>query len=186
MSSGLSGRWFLLGFTLVLATVAVIGYLVLRQASDRRFAVSIHMVPDSPLPDVVTLGHPIQVRIDKRSAGRSPLTAYAMLLDGDGRLLVDLQPLRIHEGRRGKPAEDVEFAPLTALPGQHLIAAVVLRLAPEQLSEARAFIAEVLRETSPAGQASAGLPKIFERILLRARALGGHAELVQIEVREKL
>lgn len=181
MSSGLSGRWFLLGFALILATVAAIGYVVLGQASDRRFAVSIHMVPESPLPDVVTLGHPIKVRIDKRSAGRSPLTAYALLLDGDGRLLADFQPLRVHEGPRGKPAEDVEFAPLTALPGQHLVAAVVLRLQPDQLSEVRAYISELLRTN-----AGSGLPKIFERILFHARSLGGHAELVQIEVREKL
>jgi hypothetical protein len=186
MSNTLSGRQFLVGFTLVMGLVAIGGFFVLRQASSRRFAVSIHMVPESPLPDVVTLGRPIKVRIDKRSAGRSPLPAVAMLLDGNGRLLADLRPLAVRELPRGKRAEDVEFPPLTEVPGQRLTATIVLRLPPEQLPAARAYIAAVLRDTEANPGQGGQLPKVFERILLRCRELGGHAELAQIEVREKL
>src|SRR5262245_8654169 len=116
MATQLYGRYFIIGFAAVILIVAALGYFGLRRASDRRFATSIHSVPESAAADLVPLGNPIRVRIDKRSAGRSKLTAFAMLVDGNGRLIADLQPLEVRELETGKRSEEVVFSPLTALP----------------------------------------------------------------------
>jgi len=191
MPTQLSGRSFILGFAVVIAIIAAIGFVILRGASEGRFAISIHMIPESPHADLVSLGNPILVRIDKRSAGRSPLTAYAMLLDGNGRLLADLKPLSAHALPNGKRGEDAVFPPLETLPGQRLLAAIVIRISDDRLAEARTRITQILQ---PPEQATAGkkpraqlsLPNVFSRVLVMSRELGGRAELAQVEVRERL
>jgi hypothetical protein len=185
--ANLSGRRFLIGFTLVIATVAALGVYVLGQAKDRRFAISVHMVPESPIPDVVTLGKPITVRIEKRTAGRSSMVGQAMLLDGDAGLVADLKPLRLRVLPNGKRIEEATFPAQSALPAQHLIAAVVLRMPESQLGVAQRQITEILKSLAnePARPGDA-VRQIFGRILTASRALGGHAELKQVEVREKL
>jgi hypothetical protein len=202
--SPLNGRKFFFGFAAVIFVVAVVGFVVLRQASSRRFAMSIHSVPESSQADIVTLGKPILVRIDKRSAGRSPLLAYALLLDGNGRPLksdappgsVDLHELVVRELPGGKRTEEALFPPLTEVPGQRLLAAIVIRLPEGQLAAAKPQLTAVLYPEQAAAAAPpatsgkrsrrTGLPAVFSRVLVLSRDLGGHAELAQVEVREKL
>ena len=124
MAIQLQGRYFIPGFAAVILIVATLGFFMLRSGQDRRFAISIHSVPESSAPDLVSLEVPIRVRIDKRSAGRSPLQAFGMLLDGDGRLIAPLSPLTVRDLENGKRTEDVLFQPLTAMPGQRLLAAI--------------------------------------------------------------
>jgi len=183
MPTQFSGRIFILGFAAVIAVVAVVGFFELRRASDRRFAISIHSLPESPHPDLVALSTPILVRIDKRSAGRSSQTALAMLFDGNGRPLSELQPLTVRKLEGGKRAEDVVFPGLTTLPGQRLLAAIVLRLPAEQVAAAPSGIAAVLQSLLPGHRS---LPDVFGHILTFSRGLGGHAEMAQVEVRKKL
>lgn len=185
MATQLSGRPFIIGFAVVIAAVAALGFWGLRNASDRRFAISIHSVPESTHADLVPLGSPIRVRIDKRSAGRSKLQAFGMLLDGNGRLLADMQPLEIRDLDNGKRSEEAIFSPLEAMPGQRLLAAIVLRLPPTQVDEARPRVRGVI-EKSNLKKPTPSLPGVFGSILALCRELGGHAELTQVEVREKL
>lgn len=185
MAMQLSGRSFIFGFAAVIAVVAALGFMGLRNASDRRFAISIHSIPESAQPDLVPLGSPIKVRVDKRSAGRSKLTAFGMLLDGNGRQLADLQPLEVRTLENGKPGEDVVFPPLLAMPGQRLLAAIVLRLPPAEAEAALSRVRGVI-EKSTQRKPTPSLPGVFGSILALCRELGGHAELTQVEVREKL
>lgn len=185
MAMQLSGRPFIIGFAVVIAVVATLGFLGLRNASDRRFAISIHSVPESTHADLVPLGSPIKVRIDKRSAGRSKLQAFAMLLDGNGRLLADLSPLQVGTLDSGKPTEDTVFPPIETMPGQRLLAAIVLRLPPGDVETARQRVHGVI-EKSTQRKPHPSLPGVFGSILAVCRELGGHAELTQVEVREKL
>jgi hypothetical protein len=169
-------------FSIAIAVVAVVGFRTLRNAQHLRFATSIHAVPESPYHDLVPLGQPIKVRIDMASAGHSPLKAMAMLLDGDGNRIADLRPLSTYQLPTGKLTEEAEFPPLTALPGQRLLAAAVLRL-PEDSPAARARIEAAVI----AGQnRHKKLPAVFSNILAACKELGGHAELTQVEVRVKL
>ena len=78
---GVRGNIFFAIFATTIAIVAVIGFTTLRKAQHLRFAISIHTVPESPYHDLVPLGQPILLRIDKASAGRSPLKAFGYLLD---------------------------------------------------------------------------------------------------------
>lgn len=176
---GLSGRMFVIGFAVVIACVAALGYFTLRNASKGRFAISVHMIPESPHADQVSLGNPIVVRIDKRSAGRSPLLAMAMLLEGNGRQLSDLRPLDVRQEGDRKKTEEVVFPPLTALPAQRLLAAIVIRSPASQLDVLRMELARIQHAPS-------SLPQVFGEIFKASRKLGGHAELVQVEVRDKL
>jgi hypothetical protein len=176
------GKSLILVFAALIAVVAVVGFFTLRRAQHLRFATSIHAVPESPYADLVPLGEPIKVRIDKASAGHSPLKALAMLLDGDGNQLAGLRPLSIYRLPSGKLTEEAEFSPLVAMPGQRLLAAAVLRL-PEDTPQVRARIDAALI----AGQRrNKQLPAVFSNILAACKELGGHAELTQVEVREKL
>ena len=180
--TGVRGQTLILFLSASIAVVAVLGFLTLRKAQHLRFATSIHAVPESPYHDLVPLGQPIKVRIDKASAGRSPLKALAMLLDGDGNKIADLRPLTTLRLPTGKLTEEVVFPPLTSLPGQRLLAAAVLRL-PEDSPEARARIEAAL----VAGQRRhKKLPAVFSNLLAASKEAGGHAELTQVEVREKL
>jgi hypothetical protein len=183
----LAGRNFLIGFTIVIATVATLGVLVLGRAKDRRFAISVHMIPESPIPDVVTIGRPITVRIEKRTAGRSPLVGQAMLLDGNAGLVADLLPLRRRVLPNGKQIEEAAFAPQLTLPAQHLLAAVVVRMPAEQVEAAHLRIAAILQVVQGAPPATGdAIRQSFGKILAACRELGGQAELKQVEVREKL
>lgn len=176
------GQTLIFLLSTAIAIVAVIGFLTLRRAQHLRFATSIHAVPESPYHDLVQLGQPIKVRIDKASAGRSPLKALAMLLDGDGNKLADLRPLVIYRLPSGKLTEEVEFPPLGSLPGQRLLAAAVIRL-PADSPQSR----ERIEAAVVAGQQRhKQLPAVFSNILAASKELGGHAELTQVEVREKL
>jgi hypothetical protein len=172
MPAQLSGRIFILGFAVVIAIVAVVGFLSLRRASDRRFAISIHSIPESPHADLLALNRPILVRIDKRSAGRSSQAAFAMLFDGSGRPLKELQALTVRQLEGGKRTEDVVFPALTTLPSQRLLADIVLRLPAEQVAAARSGIAVVLQSLPPGHRS---LPDVFGHILTFSRDLGGHA-----------
>jgi hypothetical protein len=185
MATQLSGRPFIIGFATVIALVASIGFFTLRNAQDRRFAISIHSIPESAHADLVPLGSPLRVRIDKRSAGRSKLLAFAMLLDGDGRLLAEMSPLEVRTLPNGKPGEDTLFPPLEKLPGQRLLAAIVLRLPPAQVETAKQRVRGVI-DKSLLRKPTPSLPGVFGSILTLSRELGGHAELTQVEVREKL
>ena len=69
--TGMRGQTLILLFSTAIAVVAVVGFLTLQRAQHLRFATSIHAVPESPYHDLVPLGQPIKVRIDKASAGRS-------------------------------------------------------------------------------------------------------------------
>ena len=176
------GQVFMLGFAAVIAFVAVCGFLLLKRASHLRFAVSLHCVPESPYHDLVPLGRPILVRIDKGTAGRSPLKAMAVLLDGDGRKIAPLQALETGVLPSGKPTESTVFPPLSALPGQRLLATAVIRL-PQDTPELREKIDAAL--TSGFAK-KPSLPRVFSHVLAVVKELGGHAELTQVEVREKL
>nr|HPH26904.1 hypothetical protein [Pseudomonadota bacterium] len=71
---------------------------------------------------------------------------------------------------------------LTALPGQRLLAATVVRL-PQDTPEARLQLESAMQ----AGlRKKASLPSAFSNLLAAAKQLGGHAELTQVEVRTKL
>src|SRR5437879_4204931 len=94
--TGMRGQTLVLLLSSAIAIVAVVGFLTLRKAQHLRFATSIHAVPESPYHDLLPLGQPIKVRIDKASAGRSPLKALALLLDGDGNKIAELRPLRTY------------------------------------------------------------------------------------------
>lgn len=185
----LSGRKFIFGFAAVIAVVALFGFFTLRKASDRRFAISIHMIPDSTHEGRISLHRPILVRIDKRSAGRSPFRAFALLFDGNGRPLpefgTEMRPLIIRELPTGKRTEEVDFPPLTTLPGQRLLAAVVVRLPESQIDVARTRLPDAIH-LDLEQQTKDALPRVFGRILSLSRNLGGHAELTQAEVRDKL
>lgn len=185
MAIQLSGRSFIIGFAVVIAAVGAFGFWGLRNASDRRFAISIHSVPESTHADLVPLGSPIKVRVDKRSAGRSKFQAFGMLLDGNGRLLADLLPLEVHTLENGKPGEDVLFPPIEAMPGQRLLAAIVVRLPPSEVETGKQRVHGVI-EKSAQKKPNPSLPGVFGSILAACRELGGHAELTQVEVREKL
>lgn len=174
------GRLFIFAFALVIAAVAAFGFHTLRQASDRRFAISIRAEPEASAPDIIPLGRPILVRIEKRTAGRSSQVAVAMLLDGDGRPLTELVPLSLRTLPNGKPVEEATFPPLSSIPNQRLVAGVVVRMPPDQLPTARQAIADVLRTV----QARDGhLREAFGNLLPVCRRLGGHAEFVQAQVR---
>lgn len=174
-------------FALAIAVFASFSYVALRRASHLRFAISIHAVPESPYKELLPLNVPIQVRIDKRTAGHSPLAAMAMLLDGEGNKLQDLRKMEVRTLPSGKLTEEATFEPLTALPRTPLLAAVVVRL-PADTPELRAQINDALT----AGQARkdkgarTALPRAFSHVLAKSRELGGHAELTQVELREKL
>lgn len=176
------GKTLILVLSTAIAIVAVVGFLTLRRAQHLRFATSIHAVPESPYHDLVPLGQPIKVRIDKASAGHSPLLAVALLLDGEGSKLADLQALSIYKLPSGKLAEEAVFPPLTRLPGQRLLAAAVIRL-PVDSPAARARIDAAV---TAGQQRHQKLPAVFSNILAASKELGGHAELTQVEVREKL
>lgn len=176
------GKTLILLLSTAIAIVAVVGFMTLQRAQHLRFATSIHAVPESPYHDLVPLGQPIKVRIDKASAGRSPLVAIALLLDGEGNKLAELQPLSISRLPSGKLTEEAVFPPLNSLPGQRLLAAAVIRLpADSPASRARIDAAVVTGQ-----QRHQKLPAVFSNILAACKDLGGHAELTQVEVREKL
>ena len=180
--NGVRGQTIIAILSTAIAVVAVVGFLTLRKAQHLRFATSIHAVPESPYRDLLPLGQPIKVRIDKASAGRSPLKALGLLLDGEGMRLSELRPLITYRLPSGKLTEEAEFPPLVSMPGQRLLAAVVLRL-PEDSPAARGRIETAL----VAGQQrKKKLPAVFSNILAASKELGGHAELTQVEVREKL
>jgi hypothetical protein len=183
MAIQIKGRYFIPAFAAVILTVAVLGFFFLRSGQDRRFAISIHSVPESARADQVPLDAPIVVRIDKRSAGRSPLSAFGMLLDGNGRPLAALSPLTVRELAHGKLTEEVAFPPLTALPGQRLLAAIVIRLPPGKIELGKERLQLVL-DKSAKRQPVPSLPGVFGSILSLSRSLGGHAELTQVEVRD--
>lgn len=179
---GVRGNIFFAIFATTIAIVAVIGFTTLRKAQHLRFAISIHTVPESPYHDLVPLGQPILLRIDKASAGRSPLKAFGYLLDGNGAKLTDAKPLLRKTLPSGRLTEEAEFPALTALPGQRLLAATVVRL-PQDTPEARLQLESAMQ----AGlRKKASLPSAFSNLLAAAKQLGGHAELTQVEVRTKL
>jgi hypothetical protein len=180
--TGMRGQTLILLLSSAIAVVAVVGFLTLQKAQHLRFAVSIHAVPESPYHDLVPLGQPIRVRIDKASAGHSPLKALALLLDGDGNKVAELRTLRTYQLPTGKLTEEAEFPPLERLPGQRLLATAVLRL-PEDSPAARARIEAAILAGQ---QRHKMLPAVFSNILAASKELGGHAELTQVEVREKL
>ncbi len=180
--TGVRGRTLILILSTSIALVAVVGFMTLQKAQHLRFATSIHAVPESPYRDLVPLGQPIKVRIDKASAGHSPLKALGLLLDGEGARLSELRPLNVSTLPSGKLTEEVEFPPLVTMPGQHLLAAVVLRL-PEDTAAARARIETAILAGQ---QRNKKLPAVFSNILAASKELGGHAELTQVEAREKL
>lgn len=179
------------GFAGVIVCVAIFGFLTLRHASERRFAISIHTIPEAQHADIIDLDKPLVIRIDKRSAGRSPLMAYAMLLDGEGHQIsptsdgdgLNIVPLTAHDLGGGKRKEDVELPALAKMPSQRLLAAIVMRLPDEKLQVARPRIVDALGRPGPKGKSS--LANIFSRILYICRELGGHAELTQVEVRDR-
>lgn len=182
MKKPIRGQVLFALFALAVAVFAAFSYTALRRAQHLRFAISIHSVPESPYKELVPLGAPIQVRIDKRTAGRSPLVGLAMLLDGDGQTLQPLTPMVLRTLPSGKRVEEATFQPLTKLPGQRLLAGVVVRL-PADTPELRGSVEAALAS----GQAQkASLPRTFSHLLATVRGLGGHAELTQVEVREKL
>lgn len=181
----LRGRNLILIFFTAIAVSAALGYFTLRKASYLRFAISIHMVPESPYRDLIELNRPVLVRIDKRSAGNSPLRAQAALLDGKGGLVAPLQPLVVKALPSGKRTEETVFPPLTTLPSQRLVATAVLRLPPPAWDDA-AVLARLQHALSLGGRPDSTLPRVFSNVLAVCRELGGHAELTQIEVREKL
>ncbi|MFO0577934.1 MAG: hypothetical protein U1A78_28325 [Polyangia bacterium] len=182
MKKPIRGQLLFALFALAVAVFAAFSYTALRRAQHLRFAISIHAVPESPYKELVPLNVPIQVRIDKRTAGHSPLIALAMLLDGNGVKLRELQPMAVRTLPSGKLTEEATFEPLTALPGQGLLAGVVVRL-PADTPELRARIESALTS----GQAKKpSLPRVFSHMLATSRELGGHAELTQVMVREKL
>lgn len=173
------GRLFILGFALVIACVAAIGFRTLRQAQDRRFAVSLRAEPAANAPDELPLGRSLVVRIEKRTAGRSPQGAWAFLLDGSGGLLADLQPLVPRTLENGKTVEETMFPPLTSPPAGRQIAAVVVRMPKEQEPAMREHISQILTAVrTRRGQ----LREAFGNLLPTMRRLGGHAELVQGQV----
>lgn len=180
--NGVRGQTVIIILSTAIAIVAVVGFLTLRKAQHLRFAISIHAVPESPYHDLVALGQPIKVRIDKASAGHSPLKALGLLMDGEGMKLAELRPLVTFALPTGKLTEEAEFPPLGSMPGQHLLAAAVLRL-PEDTPAAREQIETAIRAGQ---QRNKKLPAVFSNILAASKALGGHAELTQVEVREKL
>jgi hypothetical protein len=173
------GRIFIFAFALVIALVAVIGFRTLRQAQDRRFAVSLRAQPEGAAPDEIPLSSQIVVRIEKRTAGRSEQTAWALLLDGGGRLLAEPQPLVARTLDNGKRVEETTFPPLGKVPAQRIVAAVVLRTPPEKEAAVRTAITQIL---SAVEQRNGQLREAFGNLLPTVRRLGGHAELVQGQV----
>ena len=182
------GRIFIFGFAMVIALVAAVGFRTLRLAQDRHFAVSLRAQPEGAAPDELPLTSQLVVRIEKRTAGRSEQAAWAFLLDGNGHLLADLQPLSAKTLENGKTVEETVFAPLSSQPstapspGQRLVAAVVLRIPPDQESALRTTIAQVLKTVE---QRNGQLREAFGNLLPSIRRLGGHAELVQGHVPNK-
>lgn len=173
------GRIFIFAFALVIALVAAVGFRTLKQAQDRRFAVSLRAQPEGAAPDEIPLTSQLVVRIEKRTAGRSDQAAWALLLDGRGRLLADLQPLAPKTLDNGKRVEETVFPPLGQVPAQRIVAAVVLRTPPEQEAAARSAITQILQAVE---QRNGQLREAFGNLLPTIRRLGGHAELVQGQV----
>lgn len=173
------GRLFILGFALVIACVAALGFRSLRQAQDRRFAISLRAEPAAQAPDELPLGRSLVVRIEKRTAGRSPQPAWALLLDGSGSPLAELQPLQPRQLDNGKTVEETTFAPLQTAPAGRIVAAVVVRMPREQEATMRATITGVL---SAVRERHGQLREAFGNLLPTIRRLGGHAELVQGQV----
>ena len=173
------GRLFIFGFALVIALVAAVGFRTLKQAQDRRFAVSLRALPAASAPDEIPITSQIVVRIEKRTAGRSDQTAWALLLDGSGRLLAELQPLSAKTLDNGKRVEETTFPPLGRVPAQRIVAAIVVRMPPENEAQIRAALSQILHAVE---QRNGQLREAFGNLLPTVRRLGGHAELVQGQV----
>lgn len=173
------GRLFILGFALVILCVAALGFRSLKQAQDRRFAVSLRAEPAAAAPDELPLGRALQVRIEKRTAGRSPQGAWALLLDGSGSLLADLQPLSPRTLENGKTVEETVFPALQTAPAGRIVAAVVVRMPKEQEPAMRLAISQILGAVR---ERHGQLREAFGNLLPTIRRLGGHAELVQGQV----
>jgi hypothetical protein len=187
MKKPIRGQLLFALFALAVAAFASFSYVALRRASHLRFAISIHSVPESPYKEFLPLRAPIQVRIDKRSAGRSKLASLAMLLDGEGNKLQDLRPMAVRTLPNGKLTEEANFDPVETMPRTPLLAAVVVRL-PADTPELRERINAALSSGQARRDQAArtALPRAFSHILATARELGGHAELTQVELKEKL
>lgn len=173
------GRTFMLGFSLLIACVAVYGYLALKNASEGRFAIRIASVPEASVPDHLPLGQPISVRIEKRTAGRSPLSSYAFLLDERGHQIAELQPLKLRDLPTGKTVEETLFSPLGSMPAGRIVAAIVFRIPQSKLPEAQAHIQDVLQLVE---RRNGQLREVFGNLRPIVGRLGGYVELTQAQV----
>ena len=97
------------GFALVIACVAAIGFRTLRQAQDRRFAVSLRAEPAANAP--MSCRWAAHSWCASKSTPRAARNrgAWAFLLDGSGGLLADLQPLVPRTLENGKTVEETIF-----------------------------------------------------------------------------
>jgi hypothetical protein len=107
------------------------------------------------------------------------VAAWALLLDGSGGLIAELQPLQPRTLDNGKTVEETIFPAQTSLPAGRIIAAVVVRIPKEQEPAMRAAITQILTAVR---ERRGQLREAFGNLLPTMRRLGGHAELVQGQV----
>ncbi len=184
------GHTLILGMFAVVAVIAVSGYNALRSASRMRFAIGVYAEPRPGItePGLIAassaetegvirlpLYHPILVRIEKSTAGRSSLQAVALLLTQEGELLFPPQVLLVGKDVQGQPTEQTRFPPLSQTPSQSLLSVVVVRV----LLASPATVKRITDAVAGGGP----VHLTYSRLLSAARSLSGHAEMVTTEIR---
>lgn len=184
-SATISGRKLLALMAIILTIVGLSSFLYLQKASRLRFAVGVRPVPDEGqrrLP----VDRPFLVQVEKRTAGRSPLKAVALLLDANGQRLWAPQPLVVgHDGAR--PTEGVTYPPMIEIlrtgqpagaaprvPPQALLGIIVVRL-PQLDPPSLQQLDEAVGRGGP-------LHLVYGRIQRLCRTLDGNAEMVSKEL----
>lgn len=181
----ISGRRLLAAMAIMLTLIGVSSYLYLRQASRLRFAVGVRPVPDEGqrrLP----VDRPFTVQIEKRSAGRSPLRALALLLDANGQRLAPPQALQVGQVD-GQPTEGVTYPPMAEIlraglpagapariPPQGLVGVIVVRL-PRLDPQTTQQVDQAVGRGGP-------LHLVYGRVQRLCRTLDGNAEMVSKEL----
>ncbi|HMU39495.1 MAG TPA: hypothetical protein PKE31_10815 [Pseudomonadota bacterium] len=180
-----AGAWEVRGSRFVLPLVAVMlvvsGLIVLglRESQHRRFAVSLSSMPQHANPKAVSVDRPLVLRIDHTSSKGRNLVALGVLLDADGNPLSELTPLQAVPNEHGKVLQQVVFPPLGKVPVRGLVSGVVMRLEKDTPQAREQLWAALEGQKIKQRQ----LAKVFTRVIVAARELGGHAEQAQREVK---
>lgn len=174
-------RLLLLTFLFLIGASTAI-YWAMNQTGDGRFAIGLY--PEGPPPPkgefltrregkALPLDRPLVLRIERGTAGRSPLRAVGVLLDGDGGLLGAPRALRLGTGADGKRTEEAPFPALGRVPTQGAVAAAVVRLPAATDEELNQRLVAVVQ----AAQGGGGLTATMDRLVALGQRLGGHTEV---------